>query len=97
MAGNGNAKEIGDEVEDGTVYAGLSPDTGRAMYATPKDASGAYDFNEAAGYAEDLGAHGHNDWRVPSKGELNVLWENCDKGRLKGTFNKVHDAAADVR
>jgi hypothetical protein len=25
---------------------------------------------------------------VPSKGKLNVLWENRDKGKLKGTFNE---------
>ena len=31
---------------------------------------------------------GHEDWRVPTKSELNVLWENHDDGALKGTFNR---------
>src|SRR4051794_5579729 len=28
----------GDRMRDGTVYAGLSPDTGKTMYTTPADA-----------------------------------------------------------
>ncbi|HUZ46756.1 MAG TPA: DUF1566 domain-containing protein [Terriglobia bacterium] len=80
---------IGDEMEDGTIYAGISPDTGKAMYATPRDASGVYDFNEAAKYASKLDAHGHKDWRLPTKNELNVLYQNRDKGKLKGTFNET--------
>lgn len=27
-------------------------------------------------YAKTLDAHGHLDWRVPTKGELNVLFQN---------------------
>jgi hypothetical protein len=80
--------EIGAEIYDGTIYAGISPDTGKAMYATPADAPGTYTFNEAARYAENLEAHVHRDWHAPSKGELNVLWENRNKGKLKGTFNE---------
>ncbi len=48
-----------------------------------------YTFNEAAQYAKNLDAHGHKDFRVPTKEELNVLWENRDKGKLKGTFNET--------
>ncbi len=81
--------KIGDEMEDGTIYAGISPDTHKPMYATPKDAPGGYDFHQAAKYAKNLDAHGHKDWRAPTKGELNVLWENRDKGKLKGTFNET--------
>jgi hypothetical protein len=33
------APRIGDTMPDGTIYAGVSPDTGKAMYATPADAS----------------------------------------------------------
>lgn len=91
---NGSAKaktapEIGDEMEDGTIYAGISPDTSKPMYATPKDAPGTYTFNQASSYANNLNAHGHHDFRVPSKGELNVLCQNRDKGSLKGTFNVI--------
>jgi hypothetical protein len=70
------APEIGDKMEDGTVYAGISPDTNRPMYATPADAPLTYTFNQAQKYAEKLDAHGHKDWRAPTKGELNVLFQH---------------------
>ena len=57
------------------------------MYATPKDA-GTYDFNEAAKYAKNSTLTA-KDFRVPTKGELNVLYQNRDKGKLKGTFNET--------
>jgi hypothetical protein len=76
--------EPGDKMLDGSIYAGISPDTGKAMYATPADARTerilgsklTYTFNQAQKYAEQLDAHGHKDWRVPTKGELNVLFQN---------------------
>jgi hypothetical protein len=70
------AIEVGDEMPDGTIYAGVSPDTGKAMYATPQDAPGTYTFNQAAQYVGNLDAHGHHDFRAPSKSELNVLFNN---------------------
>jgi hypothetical protein len=79
--------QIGDEMPDGTIYAGISPDTHQPMYATPRDAPGTYTFNEAASYAKNLDPHGRHDFHAPSKGELNVLWENRNEGKLKGTFN----------
>jgi hypothetical protein len=78
---------VGDEMEDGTIFAGISPDTHRPIYATPQDAPGTYSFNQAAKYATNLDAHGHHDWRVPSIDELNVLFENRNQGKLAGTFN----------
>jgi hypothetical protein len=80
--------EIGDEMPDGTIYAGLSPDTGAPMYATPQHAPGTYSFNEAAEYAKNLDAHRHHDFHAPSIGELNVLFQNRNKGKLRGTFNE---------
>jgi hypothetical protein len=68
--------KTGDRMPDGSVYAGVSPETGKAMYTTPKDAAGAYDWSSAGGYCADLQADGRHDWRVPSKGELNVLFQN---------------------
>ena len=81
------APEIGDEMEDGTILAGYYE--GKPLYATPKDAPGTYTFNQAAKYAKNLDAHGHHDFHAPSKGELNVLYQNRDKGKLKGTFNET--------
>jgi hypothetical protein len=66
----------GDRMPDGTIYAGISPDTGKAMYATQTDAPLTYTFNQAQKYAEKLDANGHMDWRVPTKSELNVLYNN---------------------
>src|SRR5579862_2002676 len=68
--------KIGQKMPDGTVYAGISPDTGNPMYTTPEDPSLAMTFNEAADYAARLNAHGHRDWRLPTKAELNVLFNN---------------------
>jgi len=96
-AANDTAKAVpqpGDKMDDGTIYAGTSPDTHKPMYATPADAPGTYTFNEAAKYASKLEANGHHDFRVPSKGELNVLRENRDKGKLKGTFNETGSGSA---
>jgi len=68
--------KIGDKMPDGTVFAGISPDTNKPMYVTPADASLTMTFNEAKEYAARLDAHGHKDWHVPTKAELNVLFNN---------------------
>jgi hypothetical protein len=78
---------VGDKMPDGTIFAGISPDTNKPMYVTAEDATMSMDFNAAAKYAKKLKAHGHNDWRVPSKAELNVLFQNREKGALKGALN----------
>ena len=68
----------------GTIYAGISPDTHKPMYARPKDESETYSFDEAAKQGKNIG----DGFRVPTIRELGVLWENRNKGKLKGTFNK---------
>ena len=77
MAGD-SAKEveIGEVMPDGTVYAGVSPETGKAMFTTAADAPGTCGFHEAQEYAAKLYANGHLDWRVPTRSELNVLYQN---------------------
>jgi hypothetical protein len=76
--------EIGETMPDGTVYAGVSPDTGTAMYAMSADGPQPMQWKEAMTYAEELDAQGHKDWRLPTKGELNVLFN--DRGAIGG-FN----------
>src|SRR5947209_16392862 len=70
----------GDRMADGTVYAGISPDTGKPMYTTPTDAPMTMKltmkWQQAMAGAKGLDAHGRKDWRVPTQGELNVLFEN---------------------
>jgi len=75
-ANTNQAPAPGDKMPDGTVFAGISPDTNKPMYVTPADASLTMTFNEAKEYAARLDAHGHKDWRVPTKAELNVLFNN---------------------
>ena len=75
-ANTNQALAPGDKMPDGTVFAGISPDTNKPMYATPADASLTMKFNEAKEYAATLDAHGHKDWHVPTKAELNVLFNN---------------------
>src|SRR5437763_5000698 len=66
----------GDRITDGSVYAGISPDTNKPMYATPADAPLIMKWKQAMEFAARLEAHGHRDWHVPTKSELNVLFQN---------------------
>src|ERR1700679_2654957 len=66
----------GGRMADGTVYAGISPDTGKSLYTTPADAPGVYTWSQALEYCRSLAAFGHNDWHVPSLGELAVQFAN---------------------
>lgn len=72
--GINNEMQIGDEMPDGTRYAGISPDTGRPMYTTPADAPGVMYWKEAMTYARKFKGQGHKDWRVPTVDELNALF-----------------------
>src|SRR5712692_4294675 len=66
----------GRTLPDGTVYAGISPDTSKPIYTTPADAPSTHTFDEADAYCSMLNSHGHKDWRVPTKSELNVLFNH---------------------
>jgi hypothetical protein len=82
-------RDIGSTVPDGTVYAGVSPDTHEPLYTTPADAPGIYTWSKGEDYCRALQASGHQDWHVPTKDELNILYENRNTGALKGTFNET--------
>ncbi|HUZ46757.1 MAG TPA: hypothetical protein VMW54_08975 [Terriglobia bacterium] len=86
---NDNAPLIGSVMQDGTIYAGISPDIHKPMYATTQDAPGLYSLNNAVAYCSALQENGRHDFHAPSEGELDVLYQNRDKGRLKGTFNET--------
>jgi hypothetical protein len=51
---------------DGTIYAGISPDTHQPMYTTPADAPLTMQWKAAMQYAAALDANAHKDWRVPT-------------------------------
>src|SRR6478735_3107672 len=48
---------VGTVMKDGTIFAGVSPDTGRKMYVTAQDAPLTYIFNDAADFAMSPAAH----------------------------------------
>jgi hypothetical protein len=88
-SGPADCPAVGDTCSDKTIYAGRSPDTGSFMFATPHDAAGdARPWKQAMQYAADLDVNGHKDWKLPSKAELNLLYQNRHKGALKGTFDE---------
>jgi hypothetical protein len=81
-------KPVDRSREDGAVYAGSL--NGKPIYADPADAQVTYTFNQVVAVAAGLNRVnylGYDDWRVPTKDELNLLYRNRDQGDLKGTFN----------
>jgi len=78
--------KIGEVMPDGSIYAGISPDTNAPMYTTPRDAFDQMNWHEAVVYAKDLIAYGHRDWRLPTAAELDVLFINrAAIGNFDGT------------
>jgi hypothetical protein len=71
----GSAGHAGAQMPDGTRFGGASPDTGRPMFTTGADAP-LHSFGLAQAYCASFDAHGHRDWRMPTKAELNVLFQN---------------------
>jgi hypothetical protein len=71
-----NESKVSASMPDGTKYAAISPDTDKPMFATPSDAPGTYSWTAGMKYCGHLNAYGHKDWRMPTKGELNVLFQN---------------------
>lgn len=91
-------KEVGQRMPDGTIYAGISPSTGRDMYVTPKDLKGIHSglarFGELKGLMARFNKRaskknfGHTDWHMPTEAELEVLYRICEKGALRKTFDR---------
>ena len=77
----------GDKMPDGTIYAGISPDTGKAMYTISTDTPLRVSFGQARKVVAGLNGdqfHGYQDWRVPTMAEVNVLFN--DRAAIGG-FN----------
>lgn len=88
-----NPPRIGDRMPDGTVYAGISPDTYRPLYARLLDAPLTMTWKQAADYAAAFDGHGQGKgaFRLPTKGELNLLFGNRTK---IGGFNEAGPESA---
>ena len=74
LAQNDGGFEAGDSLPDGTIYAGISPDTHKPLYAMPTDAGQMLSWKKAGEFAAGLDMHGHKDWRVPTQNELEILY-----------------------
>ena len=64
----------------GWIYAGISKTTQQPLYVAPKD-SGVFQWKEAMAFAAKDGS------RVPSREELDQIYDARDQGALKDTFN----------
>lgn len=53
-SGPTNCSNIGDTCDDGSIYAGLSPDGNVAMYTTPADAPSTYTWNDGTSNYTDM-------------------------------------------
>jgi hypothetical protein len=89
---------IGDAMEDETVYAG------NKLFVMTEDAKGpgglfkkkfnavALSYDQLIPCTERLNAEnylGHNDWRLPTLEELDILYRHRDEGALAGTFESA--------
>lgn len=81
--------EIGNKMPDGTIFAGVSPDTGENMFVMPQGPLGTFKWEKAMRYAADLDAYDHQDWALPTKDELNVIFNNSTKiGKAGDAFTE---------
>lgn len=90
----------GQKIEDGSIYVGFHDNLD--WYATDKDAFGAdgkrlsLSFKEAAEYVQNLDAHGHRDWQIPTATVLIEMQKIRNKGNLYASFlvcEEVYDQA----
>ena len=85
------ALEIGTVMQDGTVYAGVSPQTGKMLFVMPQDAP-LMDYDATVDHVKALNrekTYSHDDWRIPTVSELGIVHQNKEKGALNGTFNEA--------
>ena len=71
--------QIGDTCDDGSKFLGTHPYFGwQGFYVTDTDQSTSSNWSDAVTLCNNLNRHGHTDWYLPSKSELNHLFENKD-------------------
>jgi hypothetical protein len=85
-AGPKTSLQIGDP-DDGGIYVGPSAEDGKPLHAALADLREYKTYEEALATAEKLKSL-HPTAHVPTPDELDKnLFENRNKGHLKGTFN----------
>jgi hypothetical protein len=85
--------QVGDRMDDGTVFGGISPDTNKPMYVRPADQPLTMKWKQAMDYAAHFEGHGKaaGTFHLPTEGELNVLFQNRAK---IGGFNETGSTPA---
>ncbi len=68
-------QKSGVKKEGRIICAGLSPNTGNKLYTMSKDAPLTMKWQDAVNYTATLNVSGHNDWRLPTKCELNTMFK----------------------
>ena len=83
--GTGNHQDTGMQ---NCSSSETSCNSGEANTALLIGATGEPDYPLAAAeYCEGLSAHGHSDWYLPAKEEMNVMCANRNSGALDGSFS----------
>lgn len=61
-------------MSDGTVFAGKSPESGRALFVKPITESTRLNWDEAMRAVQDLNAgSSYKNWRLPSMAQLRII------------------------
>jgi hypothetical protein len=91
----GGAPQAGDEMEDGTRYVGISPDTGAPFFAAAEDVPVPLTWRDAIACAVNCQGHGHpkGTFRVPSRNELRMLFNK--RAVIGGLTGGVYWSAKD--
>ena len=71
-----DAAQFADVMEDGTLFAGISPSTARPFFLPSIDHPTYMARNDAELYLQKLALHGHNDWRLISPAELEKVFSS---------------------
>lgn len=72
--GDCSGAPVGGVCPDGTIYIGISADSGQRMYAMPIDAAGKFDWQTAFSYCEGFSGGGYNNWYVPYNSEVGAFY-----------------------
>lgn len=75
------APAIGTQCNNGSYYAGTSPDSGDKFFVMENDAPTAMNWGDAIAYCSNLAppsaqAHGRSDWYLPSQDEMLYIFNN---------------------
>lgn len=73
---------IGEELADGWIVAGLSPETGDVFSVEPEANAlkGAHAWDQGEEHAQNLRNAGHDNARQPSEAEFYTIYNNIVKG-----------------